>query len=1178
MFTFFLYVSFFITAILFFYGGSLLTFVLKYGRKKKLNKQNFSDFKGSVDILIPCHNEGEEVLETLQSLSQQFFLGKKNVYLLVDNLSDTSISFIQNTYQWEKDQILVLENNTFVFVVLVGMKGKREKLNYILPRVESDYIALLDADHLASRSWISNSLAMLENTSDDVCGVQSKREPKSLKNFFQIWDSAQNHIGNELLNISLNNAHQSVFFTGTTAVFKRCTFDEQSIPDSITEDTYLSYDVMIQNKKILYNENTGSYESVSPTLGDYMARRRRWSNGHNQSFIDHIRNFLSNKKSTWSQKLILIMHGVFYLMPVAAVVMVNIFQGYIFSQYPNWLQFIVFICALFVTFLTTYFLGRGYGRFFQDSFLSFFVIFPLVIAVSLLAIKFLPFEFYNYIISFPYVDDLFGHIQIVLFFIPLLILLYGSWRVRLFSFWQKIVLVISYPIIIFFDIYAIFLGFFDYLLGIKIWRIINRKTRHKISRTQLLLLLIITLLVFGIYGFMKIPKNNCHENSDTVFADIYEWLQPETLVWNSDYRQYINVNGDGLVTEFFGNFEYDSNNIAKIHNLDVTFQDTTETVSVNTGDSYTYTLDLPFGFDVHRIVFGNTHNACTRRIDINNTYKEVRGSKIYINNEPFLVKGVAPNFLQPEVDVSMNDGISQIQSLGANLVRSYHIPENSFIDALSEKNILFIPQPALSNWDNNDFFIKGTKGLYGRYLGMHAQFISHPFMFALNLGNELELKNRDNISRIEKILTQIKNKELSSLSMYSTFSPYINYSGDILGVNMLDTGKVYWKQAIPLLSQFKSPFVATELGGFAAYYEDIDPRLRSLRLKKQWDELESLGGSGAILFQSHDNWAQPVATGYNNPFAPEQPDDLRGIWDRENNEKNIADTVRSIFSDIQIQYLSEDIYSEEIITIRLSNIRSYELEDITLYRDDILYTRIGDLEKEKSIDVDISHTDFDTSSFEFRYLTHKGIKQIQHLHTPILVPEPLPFIEDLSDRFITKLTVKTLEADIVDTDINVHVPNEWLLENKHLSQGSRKDITSLDYYHDIESLVVNESSILVSELDQYVSGQGKYLLEFDFKKPIKKDSLLILEGIGNTSVELRFNNITKIINVHPYRENIIQLSKYLEKDYVGIFTLDFVRSNIVYLSAQDSPLAQDVIIDFQPPRLFQPQQLIVRKK
>ncbi len=1174
-----LYISFILTGILLIYGLSLLIFAGVYSQKNRndvIKTKTASDKTTAIDILIPCYNEGSSLVETITSLEEQDYSGNKNIYILVKDLTDSSVPYVYEYFKQEVDSI-TLKNNTNITLVQTGHQGKREKINYFLPKLQSQFVAFLDADHVAMKTWLSQSIHLLSDTDDSICGVQSRREPKSITKFFQIWDSAQNHIGNELLNISLVNSGQHVFFTGTTAVFKADIFEILSFPDSITEDTYLSYDLLLNNKHLLYNKETGSKESVSPTLGDYIARRRRWSNGHNQSFFSHIKSFFKSPLLSSRKKLTLFFHGIFYLIPIFAVVLINIFQWYTLLQYPKNVIGVVIVLSLILTVIVSYTLVRAYNRFVSDSLISLWWILPVCITLSLFIIKGFNFEFFHFLVSFPYIDDVFGIIQLVILLIPLVILLIGIRKIKLFSRQQILLLIISYPLIIFFDIYAIFLGFFDYLFGVKVWRKINRTIVSR-KRIKNLLLSIFAVIIISAFASIVIlfPKNNCNESDNYFVQMFYKIMSPHTPIWETSFHRYVNTESENLVLDFTGTIS--SNTDEKIGPLNIILGDEQHLVTIDDIGFYSYTQEIPFGFDELEAKLSIKSPSCERIIPYINTLKETQGSQIFVNNEPIIIKGIAPNFGQAHLGINSDTGIQQMRSIGANLVRSYHVPESSFIESLIRNKILFIPQPAKSNWDETNDIFKWNR-LFNRYIKLYKKFKNEPFAFALNFGNELEIKNKDSIKDIEESLVKIQEKDLDALHMYTTFFPYINYSSDILGINMLDTGSVYWNKMIPLVPRFNKPFIATELGGFEAFFERTDPRLRALRLKNQWNTLLDIGGSGAVIFQSHDNWAQPVVEGVNNPFAPDHPDDLRGLWDHKNEEKFILETVRSLFSDIDILYLDDNLFEVKEITLKLTNKRPYRLVDVQLYVDNSEYSTSFSLNVAESKQITLPREIFTQENIlKAKYMTHSGIHQEQLFPSPIIYPEPKPFIPNVEKIFIQGNNSNLISGSILDNTLAVYVPDDWELINKHSSSADKKKINNSAVFKPAHILSIKNNDKDITSSINNISGRGNYSIEFNFDEPVLKNSLLIIEGTGSRNLELAINNSIYVLDMHPYRENIVDLSNYISGAYSDTIQISFDREYLVYLTPQKELNESDIIIDFKLPKIFDPENLIIRKR
>jgi cellulose synthase/poly-beta-1,6-N-acetylglucosamine synthase-like glycosyltransferase len=1162
MFNLFLLFSLFLTAVILLYMIWMLMIILS--RKKRVTVSLKNNTIIPIDILIPCHHEGVALVETIISIENQKYKGKKNIFLLFKDHNDSSLSFIKEKYGRIKEKKIALRNNTTINIIFTNVGAKKDKLNFFLPKLTSSYVAFLDADHVATSGWLSQSLSLLCTDTKDVCGVQSRRAPKATDNFFQIWDSAQNHLGNEVMNMGLDRSYQLVFFTGTTAVFKSSIFNVLKFANSITEDSYLSYDILLENKHLIYNKNIGSHESVSPTLSDYVARRRRWSNGHNQSFFSHLYRVISTQKISFRKKKIFLFHGLFYFIPILAVLMINIFNGYIFLQYTSAIKLGVIGLSLIITLIINYFLGKDYGRLVADSIITFFYIFPLMIIFSLFILRISSLELYHFIISFPFMNGFLGPILIILYLLPLAILLYASYKIKLFPYKFIFFFIISYPIIIFFDIYAILLGFFDYLFGINIWRTISRKgKKNKITKKNILLGLAITLFGLSMWGIISFPNNNCAESDNVLIKNFYALMRPADTFWNSSYRKFYNENNDNLGLEFFGSL-VDKNFNGKVRDLTLSLNGDTNILTDEEG-IYSYITYIPLGMEEFDATMHYSKNSCSREITFTNTIREIKGKDIFINNEPFLVKGMVPSFAQASLDLSLEEGINQISSLGVNLLRTYHVPNDRLIEVIVNKGLLFIPQPGLSNWDNNDLNYMGVVGLTKRYLKLHKKFRNNPSLFALNLGNEIEINDLKKSNIIEKILVSINEKELDTFSTYSTFSPYLKYSSNIMSVNMLDTSETYWNKAIPLLASFDKPFIASELGGFAAFFENTDPRIRSIRLMRQWDTLMELGSSGGIIFQSHDNWAQPVIEGYNNPYKPEHPDDIRGIWDRENDEKFVAKAVRSIFEDFSIEYLTENIYESAEIEIQLTNRRNYNLQDIYLEKNGIVLESIGNLLPNKDLTITLSPTDLtNENEFSLSYITHRGIFQQQILYTPVLLPEPIPFIPDPERVFVNNSSNEVLNGDLLDSSVDVYIPDQWQIVNIPDTSKTQKNIINSQYLYEAQNLNIEV-------LYDY------HNISFDFDVPISSDSFLLLEGLGATSVELFVNNQKHNIDVHPYRENIIMLNEFIPDNYIGSFVIIFNRTMPLYLSKEFSPLFEDIVVEFVNPKLFQPQKIIIEK-
>ena len=92
--SFFITLAWLITGMLSLYGLTLLSVSALTYRKKRKAVIAIGDSGNEVTILIPCYNEGSILVDTLCSLENQDYPGKKNIYLLFNDKKDTSLPFL----------------------------------------------------------------------------------------------------------------------------------------------------------------------------------------------------------------------------------------------------------------------------------------------------------------------------------------------------------------------------------------------------------------------------------------------------------------------------------------------------------------------------------------------------------------------------------------------------------------------------------------------------------------------------------------------------------------------------------------------------------------------------------------------------------------------------------------------------------------------------------------------------------------------------------------------------------------------------------------------------------------------------------------------------------------------------------------------------------------------------
>jgi len=387
-------------------------------------KKSVPDIVGnySISILVPTFNEGEMLIDSLKSLLAQDYLNSVEIYVLLKDLNDSSIEYLKKEYKRdineEKGIVNIYSKNNFkINLVLSGLSFKRDNLNYIIPQIKTDYIAIIDADHRPSKNWLKSSLSLFD--SEKVAYVQTKRAPLDLATLPQIWDSVQNHGGNEVFNSFLSVIGKNVYFTGTAAIFKRKILQKYLFSNSITEDTDLSYKILFDSYESRYNSKAISYEEVAPTLKSYILRRRRWSAGHSGVFIKNIRNIFNRNKKN---KFINFFHGQFYFIPLVVFLILLLEGIHYFDQLALNQRLSIIIFTLILSWPLSFLSKSGNKISVLEYFSSVIFLLPQITILSIFILSFSSWEGYYYLLSFPLAKEM-SIWKTSLFLIPLLVIL-----------------------------------------------------------------------------------------------------------------------------------------------------------------------------------------------------------------------------------------------------------------------------------------------------------------------------------------------------------------------------------------------------------------------------------------------------------------------------------------------------------------------------------------------------------------------------------------------------------------------------------------------------------------------------------------------------------------------------------------------------------------------------------
>lgn len=431
---------------------------------------------GSVSVLVPARNEGERALRVIASLLEQDHAGPVDIYLLVRDEADTAIPLLAKAYPGASLRgdvgatVTLLERGgRRVLVTYTGLDPKSAKINFASKSVDSDFVAILDCDHQAYPGFLSTSIARMREAGARM--VQARRDPLTARGFYSLWDSLHQHVGCELFNAAFTRLGLTVFFTGTTAVMETSLLREHPFSSSITEDLDFSYEVILSGTRIVDNPHSGSCEETSPDLYSFLARRRRWSNGHTTAFFHHLRRGRLGRLS-WHGRVQFLYHGAHYLVSVF-VFALHLMIGLVFLRtFSPTSQF----AAVVSSFLLSILVARtqrtiGFFARLTEIVVVFAWLFPAIVIAMNIAQAILLDDFSRAALPISHTVQAIGLVGLLA---PVLVLLVGLAGFRKLRLGNMVAIVLSYPIAFYLDLTGVLLGIADAVTGAAKWRAVSR--------------------------------------------------------------------------------------------------------------------------------------------------------------------------------------------------------------------------------------------------------------------------------------------------------------------------------------------------------------------------------------------------------------------------------------------------------------------------------------------------------------------------------------------------------------------------------------------------------------------------------------------------------------------------------------------------------------------------------
>ena len=248
-------------------------------RRSELNLNKYQDRLPSVTIMIPAHNEGMVIKDTLERVLDLNYPSRLiQIIVINDNSSDDTGSQIQ------KVRANNLDRNVHVITTdsLTGGKGKAGALNLALKEAIGEWVFVLDADAAPE----ANTLKLLVNKSFEdkrygaVFGRNKARNRD--RNLLTKFINIELVSSQRVLNPGKWHLFKLGQIPGTNFIINRTILEQVGgwDPRAITEDTDLGFSLMKKGYLIAYESRAEAYQQEPEKLSVYINQRTRWAKGN----------------------------------------------------------------------------------------------------------------------------------------------------------------------------------------------------------------------------------------------------------------------------------------------------------------------------------------------------------------------------------------------------------------------------------------------------------------------------------------------------------------------------------------------------------------------------------------------------------------------------------------------------------------------------------------------------------------------------------------------------------------------------------------------------------------------------------------------------------------------------------------------------------------------------------
>ena len=253
----------------------------------------------TVTVAIPAHNEEQVITHVLSALMLcDYPEDRFEIMVVNDRSTDRTAELIDEMAAKHPGRLIAFHRNS-------GTPGKAAALKDALERVTSDIVLLFDADYLPGKGLIKQLVAPFFDP--EIGAVMGRVVPINVEaNLLTRLLDLERSGGYQVDQQARMNLGLVPQFGGTVGGLRRIALESVGgwREDSLTEDTDVTYRLLLRGWKTAYQNRSECYEEVPDSWPVRMRQITRWARGHNECMRRYAVSLAQNVGWThWWQRL-----------------------------------------------------------------------------------------------------------------------------------------------------------------------------------------------------------------------------------------------------------------------------------------------------------------------------------------------------------------------------------------------------------------------------------------------------------------------------------------------------------------------------------------------------------------------------------------------------------------------------------------------------------------------------------------------------------------------------------------------------------------------------------------------------------------------------------------------------------------------------------------------------------